>query len=95
MTTRQASLRMSALVAVGAVLAAGCGGSGGAGRDGEAATHAAAEPASAAAAARNSYAWVSGGHVVAVRRAPLVPGAYGAHGVDWSPDIVACGRVEP
>jgi hypothetical protein len=42
--------------------------------------------------------YVLGGRVVAIRRDPLPPGAYGGHGVDYSPDLTAwilgphCGR---
>lgn len=31
------------------------------------------------------YVWVTDGEVVAVRRAPVPGGAYGAHGVDYTP----------
>lgn len=42
--------------------------------------------------------YVLDGRVVAIRREPLPPGAYGGHGVDYAPDMTAwvlgptCGR---
>lgn len=33
--------------------------------------------------------YVLDGRVVAIRRDPLPPGAYGGHGVDYSPDMTA------
>jgi hypothetical protein len=33
--------------------------------------------------------YVLDGRVVAIRRSPLPPGAYGGQGVDWSPDMTA------
>ena len=33
--------------------------------------------------------YVLDGQVVAIRRDPLPPGAYGGHGVDYSPDMTA------
>jgi hypothetical protein len=33
--------------------------------------------------------YILGNRVVAIRRSPVPPGAYGGHGVDYSPDMTA------
>lgn len=42
-----------------------------------------------AARASGPAVYVLDGRVVAIRRDPLPPGAYGGHGVDYSPDMTA------
>lgn len=56
------------------------------------------QAASPAAGGAGPAVYVLDGRVVAIRRDPLLPGAYGGQGVDYSPDMTAwvlgprCGR---
>jgi hypothetical protein len=85
MARRDTRHRLGGMVMVlGGLVAVGCGG------DDPTDTRATLPADERDAAVESSitdadYVWVSDGRVVAVRRAPVPDGAYGAHGVDYSP----------
>jgi hypothetical protein len=83
MTWRHTILRLGGMVmALSGLVAVGCGGDQ---RADTQSTPAVDEQAVAVETITGyDYVWVRNGRVVAVRRAPVPEGAYGAHGVDYS-----------